>query len=156
MPKENDEKEESRDVGGDQGDGVAIVHEASVVEEVVSTVSARSVPPHMRPEYSPAERQSSLQASKYTSGPTDVPRYSDLPRAPRQPYGQHSNFNYRSDNDRGDLARLGAQLMKVRTELDAERKKSANMRKMIAAEKQREMDAALVSMTTDLLSKQAE
>ncbi|KAH7074505.1 hypothetical protein BKA63DRAFT_533622 [Paraphoma chrysanthemicola] len=156
MPKENKEKEETRDAGADQGDNVAIVHETSVVEGVVSTVSARSVPPHMRPEYSPAERQSSLQASKYSSGPTDVSRYSDLPRAPRQPYGQHSNFNYRPDNDRGDLARLGAQLMKVRTELDAERKKSANMRKVIGAEKQQEMDAALVSMTTDLLSKQAE
>ncbi|KAH7087453.1 hypothetical protein FB567DRAFT_346102 [Paraphoma chrysanthemicola] len=157
MPKEEMKKEKSRDAGADQGDSAAIVHEASVVEEVVSPVGARSLPPHMRPDFqSPTERQSGLQVSKYSSGPSDVPRYPDLPRAPRQPYGQHNNFNYRPENDRGDPARSSAQLMKVRNELDAERKKSANMRKMIGAEKQREMDAALVSMTTDLLSKQAE
>tara|TARA_R110002003_G_scaffold48_19_gene4118 strand:+ start:20363 stop:21241 length:879 start_codon:yes stop_codon:yes gene_type:complete len=46
--------------------------------------------------------------------------------------------------------------MKTRNELDAERMKSTNMRKTVEGEKQQEMNAALASMTTDLLRKQAD
>lgn len=49
---------------------------------------------------------------------------------------------------------MSAQLMKVRNELDAERKKSTSMRKSIEDEKEKVMDAALASMTTELLNKQ--
>jgi hypothetical protein len=50
---------------------------------------------------------------------------------------------------------MGAQLMKTRNELDAERKKSAGMRKAIEEEKEKTMDAALAGMTMDLVKKQA-
>jgi hypothetical protein len=55
---------------------------------------------------------------------------------------------------REEVSRLSAQLMKVRNELEAERKKSANMRKSVEEEMQKNMDAALAGMTTDLLNKQ--
>ena len=83
-------------------------------------------------------------------------RHSDVPRAPRQYHAQYSYQNYRSDGGgREEVARLSAQLMKTRDELEAERMKSANMRKTIAIENEKVMDAALSSMTTDLLNKQA-
>jgi hypothetical protein len=49
---------------------------------------------------------------------------------------------------------MGAQLMKTRNELQLERKKSANMRKSVEEEKEGAMDAALSTMTTELLNKQ--
>jgi hypothetical protein len=50
---------------------------------------------------------------------------------------------------------MGAQLMKKQNELDAERKKSAGMRKAIEEEKDKAMETALAGMTMDLAKKQA-
>jgi hypothetical protein len=73
-----------------------------------------------------------------------------MPRAPRNQYVNMS----RGYDGREELARLSAQLMKVRTELDAERKKSTNMRKSVEEEMKAIMDTALTSCTTDILNKQ--
>ena len=79
-----------------------------------------------------------------------------MPRAPRQHYTPNSHPNYRSDGGgREEMARLNALLMKTRNELEAERRKSASMRKTVEVEKEKVMDNALAVMTTDLLKKQA-
>jgi hypothetical protein len=81
------------------------------------------------------------------------PRHFEMPRGPRFP-AQNQYYNNRSDAGSNEAARLNAQLMKARTELEAERKKNANMRVSVGDEKQKNMDAALGAMTTDLLHKQ--
>jgi LmbE family N-acetylglucosaminyl deacetylase len=82
------------------------------------------------------------------------PRYFESFRAPRN-HTQNQYHNNRSDAGSNEAARLSAQLMKTRNELEAERKKNANMRVSVGDEQQKNMDAALGVMTTDLLHKQS-
>jgi hypothetical protein len=83
----------------------------------------------------------------------DSPRSAHIPRALHN--HMHSQYNaFRSDVSGNELARTRAQLMKTRNELEAERKKSADMRTSVENEKQKVMEAALAVMTTDLLNKQ--
>ncbi|KAH4153272.1 hypothetical protein HBH98_219660 [Parastagonospora nodorum] len=96
-----------------------------------------SVPPHLRP----SSQSSAIPQS----------RYADVPRAPRNNY---ANNSLRGFNGREEVARLSAQMMKVRNELDAERKKSANMRASIEQEVQNTTDNALARLTTELFHKQ--
>jgi hypothetical protein len=92
---------------------------------------------------------------QYPTSAREVPRYADIPRAPRSTHTQNSFHTYRSDGGgREELARLTAHLMKSRNELEAERKKSIGMRKLIEEDMRKGMEASLASMTTDLLNKQ--
>lgn len=109
-------------------------HDIAAVE---APKPARSVPPHLRP---------SIQSSA-----TAQPRYADIPRAPRS---HHANNSFRGFDGREEVARLSAQMMKVRNELDAERKKSTNMRSSIEEEVQKSTDASLARLTTELFQKQ--
>jgi hypothetical protein len=132
--------------------------------------AAKNVPPHLRPDLQmPAPIQSDIQGSRVshcakfevllsditqhaTTAPNS-PRHFEMPRGPRFS-AQNQYYNNRSDAGSNEAARLNAQLMKARTELEAERKKNANMRVSVGDEKQKNMDAALGAMTTDLLHKQ--
>ncbi|KAF1915624.1 hypothetical protein BDU57DRAFT_452017, partial [Ampelomyces quisqualis] len=108
------------------------------IETAAPRQPTHSVPPHMRPGFETP----------------DAPAYADVPRAPRTFQAHNSYQTYRFDGGREELARTGAQVMKLRNELEAERKKSANMRKSVEEEKEKVMEAALSTMTTELLNKQ--
>jgi hypothetical protein len=91
---------------------------------------------------------------QYPTSAREVPRYADIPRAPRSQYPTNAYQTYRSDGSREELARTNALLMKTRNELEAERKKHAGMRRSIEDETRTGMEATLASMTADLLDKQ--
>jgi hypothetical protein len=96
-----------------------------------------SMPPHLRP----SSHSSAIPQS----------RYADVPRAPRNNY---ANNSFRGFDGREEVARLSAQIMRGRNDLDAERKKSANMRASIEQEVQNTTDNTLARLTTELFHKQ--
>jgi hypothetical protein len=91
---------------------------------------------------------------QYSTSAREVPRYIDIPRAPRAQYPTNAYQTYRSDGGREELARKHADLMKMRNELEAERKKLAGMRKLIEEETRMGMDATLGSLTANLFNEQ--
>ncbi|KAH8725440.1 hypothetical protein GQ44DRAFT_707073, partial [Phaeosphaeriaceae sp. PMI808] len=74
----------------------------------------------------------------------------------RSPWQSYAYQKYRPDGSHEELVRMRAQLMKASNELDLERKKTANIRKLVEAEKEKAMETALAHMMMDLLHKQAE
>jgi hypothetical protein len=86
--------------------------------------------------------------------PNEATRFNDTPRAPRSHYNSYAP---RGDHgDREQSARMNAQLMKTKHELDAERTKNLRLRKNIEAEQQQKIEAASSIMLLNLLREQAE
>jgi hypothetical protein len=95
--------------------------------------------------------------TQYSVETQDRPRYNpETPRGPRQHFVPQLQHGYRSDGGREEVARLSAQVMKLRNELDMEREKSAHMRKSVENEKRQGLQATLSSMMSDLLRNQAD
>lgn len=95
--------------------------------------------------------------TQYSMQTNDSPRYNlDAPRGPRQQFVPHSQHGYRSDGGREEIARLSAQIMKLRNELAMEREKGAHMCTSVETEKRKELEAALSSMMNDLLRNQTD
>ena len=86
--------------------------------------------------------------------PSELTRFNEASRGPR--------FNYpayeprRDTIDREQYARISAQLMKAKNELDDERAKGLRMRKTIEEEHQQKFDAASSAMLTSLIREQAD
>ncbi|RYO58173.1 hypothetical protein AA0116_g7440 [Alternaria tenuissima] len=116
---------------------------------------AHSLPPHMRPEFQPPPaRQFGLNDSRHMVPPNDVARYNEGPRASRSHY---VSYQPRGDHvDREQFARVSAQLMKIKHELDVERNKNWRLRTTIEAEQQQKVEAASSKMLTNLLREQTE
>lgn len=113
--------------------------ESPVVAGSIEVKPTHNVPPHLR---------SFPQSWKAIGNQRNM----DMPRGPRLAY----SYSMHRPGDPPELARMKAQLMKAREELETERQKYKSMHKSIAMEKQQEMDAALTSMVVDLLHKQAQ
>ncbi|KAL1793666.1 hypothetical protein ACET3X_008648 [Alternaria dauci] len=116
---------------------------------------AHSLPPHMRPDFqSPLSRHFGVHDSRPMVPPNEVTRFNEGPRAPRSHY---TSYQPRGDHvDREQFARISAQLMKTKHELDVEREKNRRLRTTIEAEQQQKVEAASSSMLSNLLREQAE
>lgn len=85
---------------------------------------------------------------------SEVARFNEIPRVPRQYYPQYDHK--RDLVDREYTARLSAQLMKTKNELDTERHQNTHLRKMIETEQKQKVDTAYSGMLNNLLRDQTE
>ncbi|KAF1935067.1 hypothetical protein EJ02DRAFT_428771 [Clathrospora elynae] len=113
----------------------------------------RSVPPHMRPEFQPeVPHQYGLLNSRHSMPVSETSNFNDTSRGPRYP-----PYEPRRDYvDREQLARISAQLMKTKNELDSERKKNAHLRSTVQMEERQKLEGACSSMLANLLHDQVE
>lgn len=108
-----------------------------------------SIPPHMRPDFqSRVSRQSGLQGSKHAFPPNE---------ASTGPRNNHVPYEFRRDWAQPEqVVRLRAELIKVKSELHAERSKALELRQTLEASHRENVDAAFSTMLTTLLHQQTE
>ncbi|KAL5114544.1 hypothetical protein ACEQ8H_007577 [Pleosporales sp. CAS-2024a] len=143
----------------DQSRVVVVTQRSDAIEPAAvaeSSQMTRSVPPHLR-----IGTCSSAAPLPHDGGPKKLveermPKTWPLPgpRVSRSYYNGGGSYHY-SDGGK-EVARVNAQMMKMRNELEAERTKNTNMHAAIKDALTQKMDKALASMTMDLVKKQAE
>lgn len=167
-----DDTQEHRSI--DKTEIVHKIHEGSFEEKATTVntpeesssaqVQPLSVPPHMRSTFTAAGVQNTLEnrvGSVHLSemSYTDT-HQSDWPaqmrRAPRASQTIVAQHPSRPPLDYEELRSTKAQLMKVRNDLEFERRIGTEMRKTIQAEKEASIGAAMSDMLAALLQKQAE
>jgi hypothetical protein len=122
--------------------------------EVLSTSQPhRSVPPHLRPDFQPLPpHRYGFQDTQHTIPANDNRRFNEAPRGFRSNY---QPFQPRGDHvDREQLARISAQLMKIKNELDVERKKNAQLHLTVQGEERMKAEAASTSLLNNLFREQ--
>ncbi|KAJ4991681.1 hypothetical protein SVAN01_02796 [Stagonosporopsis vannaccii] len=115
---------------------------------VAAPEEARSVPPHMRSAAHAISAHSIVESRREWSAP--------VPRAPRAHASAIASPPIRTAIDYDEFRRTNAQLLKARSDLEAERTINAEIRKTVGAEIQTSVGAAMADMLSDLLQKQAE
>ncbi|CAO2649231.1 Nn.00g066160.m01.CDS01 [Neocucurbitaria sp. VM-36] len=121
----------------------------TTLETPTDTRPARSVPPHLRPDFQPS-------VTRPGGMPDSWHAFREIPRVPRAQYPTYQPSSHRYDTDSEQLARTRAQLMKTQNELNSARKQKVHLRTIIEAEQLQKIDAAFSSMLSALLQKQAE
>ncbi|KAG9196002.1 hypothetical protein G6011_01123 [Alternaria panax] len=146
---------ETAAVSTDAGDSESKTDADMTCGAIKTSKPVHSLPPHMRPDFqSPPSHHVGLQYSRHMMPPNEVARFNEGLRPSRF---QNTLYQPRSDHmDREQFARISAQLMKTKHELDSERNKNRRLRTTIEAEQQQKIEAASSSMLTNLLRDQAE
>jgi hypothetical protein len=114
---------------------------------------ARSVPPHLRLDFQPPlPLKYGIHDSRNTMPANENRRFNESLRGTRHNY---LPFQPRGDNvDREQLVRMSAQLMKVKNELDAERKKNTQLHSTVQTEERLKAETASTSLLNSLFREQ--